>query len=103
MTKIYVSSIIIKMTTEGLISRFMTILNVKRSTRKDASIKIALLRIIKFSSFIILAVTKASSVKLMKFLEKMPPTQIIKRILNLFALMENFAPLRMMTHKFPFN
>lgn len=66
------------MTIEDLISRFMIILNVKKLTKKDALIKIALFHIIKFSSFIILAVTKVSSVKLMKFLEKMPPTQIIK-------------------------
>lgn len=78
MTKIYVSSIIIKMTIEDLISRFMIILNVKKLTKKDALIKIVLLHIIKFSSFIILAVTKVSFVKLMRFLEKMPPTQIIK-------------------------
>lgn len=66
------------MTIEDLISRFMIILNVKKLTKKDALIKIALLHIIKFSSFIILAVTKVSFVKLMRFLEKMPPTQIIK-------------------------
>lgn len=56
----------------------MIILNVKKLTKKDALIKIVLLHIIKFSSFIILAVTKVSFVKLMRFLEKMPPTQIIK-------------------------
>ena len=100
MIRIFVSATTTRTITAGLTSMLTIISSARRSARKAASIPIAPTHITRSSSYIILADIRVSSANLMRILGKMQPTPITRQHLNLCALMENTAHLRMMTRRF---
>lgn len=103
MIRIPVYTITIPKITDALLSKNMTISNVKRSQETPATIQTASIRITKSNNCIILADIKVNFVRNTTPLVKLLKIQMIKLLSNPYVLMVKFVPSPIMKVRYRFN
>lgn len=99
MKKVRVFIITHRKTIEGLTSRNTSIQNVQLCKKLDLVMKIALILIIKFNSYIIQGAINLNFVKNIIFLENLLPILMMRQHSNLYAHLINYALLLIMINK----